>query len=223
MKKSTIWLLAVIMALTFAGLLYMQIMYLENMVKMRDDQFAEGVKRSLYSVTQMLVKDETSHYLDKELVNLQVGTTYAEYAGTLPQVEGVTLRFTTKSGLETDLSIKGDAEKIVRLQSAPNGVLDHYKSMQEVLKGQYLYHKGLADQLILSIMTQSSNRPIEERADSTTVRRYLKNEFENNGIDLPFEFAVVNKNGHNVYTTPGYRGFVLTDDFDDFVNLLVDS
>jgi len=34
MKKSTIWLLAVIMALTFIGLLYVQIMYMENMIKM---------------------------------------------------------------------------------------------------------------------------------------------------------------------------------------------
>ena len=211
MKKSTIWLLTVIMALTFAGLLYMQIMYMENMIKMRDDQFAESVKRSLYSVTQMLVKDETSHYFDKEIDKLQVGTTYAEYAGTPPQVDGVTLRFTTKSGIETDLSIKGDAENIVRLQSPTNGVLDHYKSMQEVLKGQYLYHKGLTDQLILSIITQSSNRPIEERADSTTVRRYLKNEFENNGIDLPFEFAIVNKSGRNVYTTAGFTSLLRGD------------
>ena len=47
MKKSTIWLLAVIMALTFIGLLYVQIMYMENMIKMRSEQFTEAVKRSL--------------------------------------------------------------------------------------------------------------------------------------------------------------------------------
>ena len=45
MKKSTIWLLAVIMALTFIGLLYVQIMYMENMIKMRNEQFTEAVKR----------------------------------------------------------------------------------------------------------------------------------------------------------------------------------
>ena len=38
MKKSKIWLLAVIMALTFIGLLYVQIMYMENMIKMRNEQ-----------------------------------------------------------------------------------------------------------------------------------------------------------------------------------------
>ena len=63
MKKSTIWFLAIIMALTFMGLLYVQIMYMRNMVRMRNDQFAEGVKRSLYSVTTRLEQDETKHFL----------------------------------------------------------------------------------------------------------------------------------------------------------------
>jgi len=39
MKKSTIWLLTIVMAITFGALLYFQIMYLENMVKMREAQF----------------------------------------------------------------------------------------------------------------------------------------------------------------------------------------
>ncbi len=51
MKKSTIWAITIIMALTFAGLLYVQVMYMKNMIRMRDDQFAEGVKRSLYAVS----------------------------------------------------------------------------------------------------------------------------------------------------------------------------
>ena len=54
MKKSTIWLLAVLMALTLLCLLYIQIMYMESMIRMRDDQFAEGVRRSLYAVSSLL-------------------------------------------------------------------------------------------------------------------------------------------------------------------------
>ena len=67
MKKSTIWLLAVIMALTFIGLLYVQIMYMENMIKMRNEQFTEAVKRSLYAVSTSLELDETQRYLDEYL------------------------------------------------------------------------------------------------------------------------------------------------------------
>ncbi len=83
-------------------------------------------------------------------------------------------------------------------------MLEHYKSMQEVLKGQYLYQKGLIDEVILNIISQSSSRPIEERADTTVIRKYLLSELENNGLDLPFEFAVVNRNGYILYRTSGY-------------------
>ena len=59
MKKSTIWLLVLIMAVTFAGLLYLQISYMGNIVKMREDQFSEIVKRCLWGVSRSLEKEET--------------------------------------------------------------------------------------------------------------------------------------------------------------------
>lgn len=71
MKKSTIWLLAAIMALTFIGLLYMQISYMENMVRMRNEQFSEAVKRSLYDVSTTLEQDETKRYLAEDIEETQ--------------------------------------------------------------------------------------------------------------------------------------------------------
>ena len=59
--------------------------------------------------------------------------------------------------------------------------------------------------MILTILSQSSDRPIAERADSTTVSEYLKSEFENNGLRLPFEFAVVSRNSGIVYKTAQYK------------------
>ena len=35
MKKSTIWILTIVMALTFVGLLYMQFVDMEEMINMR--------------------------------------------------------------------------------------------------------------------------------------------------------------------------------------------
>jgi len=50
MKKSTIWILGIVMGLSFLSLLYLQVSYIEEMVKMRNEQFDESVKRSLYQV-----------------------------------------------------------------------------------------------------------------------------------------------------------------------------
>ena len=67
MKKSTIWLLTIVMAVALLGLLFVQIMYMENMIKMRNEQFAEIVKRSLYGVSTMLEQNETKYFLDQDL------------------------------------------------------------------------------------------------------------------------------------------------------------
>ena len=58
--------------------------------------------------------------------------------------------------------------------------------------------------MILSILNQSSDRPITERADSATVKSYLKIELENNGIVLPFEYAIIDRNGNIVYKSDKY-------------------
>ena len=47
MKKSTIWVLGIVMGLSFLSLLYLQVSYIEEMVKMRKGQFDESVQRSL--------------------------------------------------------------------------------------------------------------------------------------------------------------------------------
>ena len=106
---------------------------------------------------------------------------------------GIKNRFTTSEGINYDLQLKMDID---RRQATP--------SMREQMRGKYLYQKGLLEEVILSIINQSSNRPISERADSAEVARYLRSELENNGLTLPFEFAVVNRVGAYVYKSEGF-------------------
>lgn len=192
MKKSTIWILTIIMALTFGGLLYVQIMYMENMIRMRYEQFSEVVKRSLYNVSTTLERDETKHFLEQDLSQANISSVYD--TGAKFNKYDYTISSENKSrNLQIDNNRGND------------GVMnDSYQTMQEELKGQYLYQKGLLNEVILKIINQSSNRPIEERADSAVVKRYLKAEFENNGLDLPFEFCLTNRNGGKVYQSVGY-------------------
>ena len=54
MKKSTIWIIAIVMGLAFLGLLYLQFSYVEEMVTMKKEQFDESVNRSLYQASRNL-------------------------------------------------------------------------------------------------------------------------------------------------------------------------
>ena len=67
MRKSTIWLLAVVMAFAFAGLLYLQVNYVSIILKTRSEQFNETVKRSLRQVSKNLELDETRKYLEDDI------------------------------------------------------------------------------------------------------------------------------------------------------------
>lgn len=193
------------MALTFCGLLYVQIMYMNNMKKMRDDQFAEGVKRSLYAVTTRLEQDETKHYLEEDMASME--TRFYPRAKSDGSV-GINNKFTSAEGINYDLTLKMNVD---RTQAN--------RSMRELMHGKYLYQKGLLDEVILSIINQSSNRPITERADSAEVSRYLRSELDNNGLTLPFEYAVVNRVGAIVYRSADYHP-TLSDESGMFVQTL---
>ena len=63
MKKKTIWILGIVMGLSFLGLLYLQVSYIDEMVKMRNQQFDAAVKRSLFQVSKDVEYNETQRWL----------------------------------------------------------------------------------------------------------------------------------------------------------------
>ena len=196
MKKSTIWLLTIVMASTIMGLLFVQIMYMEDMVRMRNEQFSETVKRSLYAVSDALEQDETRYYLDQDLNEAE--RYQFELGDRLPsEITGTISDNTNNLGKKT-------APK-PEIGSGNFKLSEQYKHQQAILKGQYLYQKGLLNEVILSILNQASDRPIVERADSARVNIYLKRELEGNGLEVPYEFAVESPQQGIVYHTAGYE------------------
>lgn len=196
MKKSTIWFLTIIMVFTFIGLIYVQFLYMNNMVRMRNDQFEENVRRALYEVTGMLEQQEARHFLEENLAQVENFTPYKKRDNS----EGVAMRFTTPSGLSGKFTLEGTPGQ-VRNMSAPGNGSSIDNATTSSLRRQYIYQKGLLDEVILNILSRSSSRPISQRADSTLVRSFLRYELDNNGLNIPFEFAVTNRNHAIIYRT----------------------
>ena len=55
------------MGISFVGLLCIQILYIEEMTKMKKEQFDESVTRALYQAAHNLELNETLHYLEKDV------------------------------------------------------------------------------------------------------------------------------------------------------------
>ncbi len=197
MKRSTIWILTVVMAIALLGLLAMQLMYLEKMVAMRESQFNEIVRRSLYSVSTMLEQNETKYYLEKDLAE-------AEQMYTGIAQDDFYFDKSREATIDTTLNTEDPSKLRPANRNTLKDLNDSYQMKQEILKNQYMHQQGLLNEVIFTILNESSDRPINERADSATVASYLRSELEFNGLTLPFEFAIVNRSNGMVYKTSGY-------------------
>lgn len=206
MKKQTIWILTIVMALCFMGLLFIQIFYMKNIVQIRYEQFAQGVRQSLVAVATHLEQDETRHFLEEDVRQVETSAVVSQYLGDpVPRLDGIKYSFTTKTGLEADLTIKGDISELTKIQSSGGSVGAHYRAFQDDYRNRYLYQKGMLDDVILNIMSKASTRPVSERADSARVSTYLRQELDTLGLDVPFEFAVANYAGTVLYKSNGFQ------------------
>lgn len=190
MKKSIIWILTVVMALTFGGLIYIQIMYMERMSRMRNEQFTENVRRSLTATASYLERQETLHYLEEDIRDIEAAF-YSDYTTTLtPEVSDSTLQWSISSG-DTPM------------MSSSIGITSQYKHAQEIIRSQYLYQKGLLNEVILNILREAPRRLPTERADSTMVRKKLTEELKSCGVELPFEIKLSTATT-TIYQSGGY-------------------
>ena len=67
MKKSTIWILSIVMGLSFLSLLYLQVSYIEEMMKTRKEQFDSAVRNSLDQVSKDVEYAETMRWLVEDI------------------------------------------------------------------------------------------------------------------------------------------------------------
>ena len=67
MKKSTIWILGIVMGLSFLSLLYLQVSYIEEMMKTRKEQFDSAVRNSLDQVSKDVEYAETRRWLIEDI------------------------------------------------------------------------------------------------------------------------------------------------------------
>ncbi|MDO4959148.1 MAG: HAMP domain-containing sensor histidine kinase [Prevotellaceae bacterium] len=216
MKKSTIWLIAVVMGISFLGLLYLQISYIEEMTKMKREQFDESVKRAINQVSRNLEMNETLRYLEKDVNATErrafkldsvsnVGTLNAgiqqshQYA-----VAGEDGTIYSSFELKTITLKPSKVPKAMILHSDKNSISEAAKSMQEIIRNRYVYQKALLDEVVYSILYTASDKPLKERINFKQLDQDIHAELLNNGISIPYHFTVNTSDGREIYRCPDY-------------------
>jgi len=218
MKKKTIWTIAIIMGISFLGLLSLQLKYISKMTGMKKEQFDESVNRALYQASRNLELNETLRYLEKD-VNAKerhalkvdsVGTHSGEPDdGSIQKthqfsVTGKDGTVYTSFELKTISSKPSQTPKAMIVRSDKNSMDETQKSMQEIVKNRYVYQKALLDEVVVSMLYSASEKPLKERINFKLLDQDIKAELMNNGINIPYHFTVSSQDGREVYRCPDY-------------------
>ncbi len=219
MKKTTIWILGIVMGLSFLSLLYLQVSYIEEMVKMRKEQFEENVGRSLAQAVHNLELVETKKYLEKDVAATERAARASRQLQQQQEEENAANngnvvehhQYTVTSPDGTTFSTFEMKTIINRPSSIPKVVISTGKNipqtsraLQEILKERYIYQRALLDEVVYNILYTASDKPLKERVNFKQLDHFLKAELLNNGIDIPYHFTVTDRDGKEVYRCSDY-------------------
>lgn len=214
MKKSTIWILGIVMGLSFLSLLYLQVSYIEEMVKMRREHFDESVQRGLEQACRNIELVETRKYLedDAEAIERTAQAREQQMAMNKSHVTNEeVLEYTQHyyvsssgglSGFEWKMKVRPNVPKMST--SAGKNIPQTAKTLREILRDRYVHQRALLDEVVYNILYTASDKPLKQRVNFKQLDAFLKTELLSNGIDIPYHFTVTDRDGHLVYHCPDY-------------------
>lgn len=191
MKKSTIWIIAIVMGIFFLALLFLQAKYFEEVINMRKEQFDESVTRSLYQTARNLELNETKKGLETQF------SKQSEHNDSTKTAKSPT---TFEARLHSN--IPANVPKGLFLDNLNSNSTD--ESLRDSVKQRYIYQRALLNEVVYSILYKASEKPLAERIDFPSLDSDLRTELRSNGININYHFYVTTSDGREVYRCPEY-------------------
>lgn len=212
MKKNVIWFVGLTMAVCCMGLIYMQVSYIEAMVRMRKQHFDEGVKRSLYQVAYNLELDETRRYLTTDLQkdlqqnihrsHIKDGFLTLEHSYMVSSSDGAQLLIESNTKVNTKVGTFPKTEKPG--SNVKLSLIERQHLALEMLRQRYKYQRAMLDEVVYNMLYQASLKPLEQRINFRRLDQNIKSELANNGITLEYHFRVMGGDGRETYKCSDY-------------------
>lgn len=207
MKKSTVWILGVVMGLSFLSLLYLQIGYIEEMAKMRSEQFDESVKRALMAASKDVESAEVERWIREDISEAEKRAWELSSQGVTVQTHQFMVIGSDSSRIELKTFTKKQSMLPRAMISRKHGtktIPQTSRSLVDAVKNRYLYQRALMDDVVWQMIYHASNKPIAERVNFKNLDQYIGSGLIDNGVDLKYHFRVIDRDGHEVYRCADY-------------------
>lgn len=213
MKHKTIIIISIVMGLCFASLLYLQVRYMNQVLRVRKEHFAEAVSQCLNFVSRNMEMEQSlkglqsymkAHYPEAaEVLSKDSTSVHEEYTGAFP----LTIH---SQGTQNVPSLK----PMPRPLKMPKGFqlrqmnLSSYAfmspEMRKIFRDQFVHERDLLDQVAVSVLYTTTNEPIEQSINYKSLDQTLCSELKNHSINLEYHFSVKTRSGKLLYQCPDY-------------------
>lgn len=200
MKRSTIYILIISMIVTFVALIIIQVRYVRINAEMIENQFNESVQRSLFQTVILVEENEALEYLGQTLE----GIDYQGNRNSLLTLNRNNIPLQTNIDSVTD-KLKLTSDKLKRPSIRPSTrhgkatIEETSRYLQEKFKQNFSRSKTILDQAVFRWLKESDNKEISERVNFEELNTILEKMLTNNGVELPFYYSIVNKQGKTIY------------------------
>lgn len=204
MKTGFIWFLALVMGLAFLGLIIIQARFIADASSIRNDQFDQLVNDALSQVIRTLEDAEIKRVLINE----------CQFGGNLNHVKGdITVQqFSVQiqaqangKNINETFNENFSEEQFEQLLGDAKDFFLNNVHVQEEMKRRLKDKTITTNAVLKKIRDEAENKPIEERIDCNQLDFLLKSNLINNGISIPYKFAVLNPDGKTVYKNDDFK------------------
>ncbi len=204
MKKGLIWILMIFIGLVISGLIFFQFYWIKSSIIVKEQQFDQLIIRSLSEISMNIEKQEAvaqvldridPAYIDTNLYRME--HTHGEDIPEFNNGPAIKLQHDIEAGDEADnfdsnseIASKEGAKQSL-FKQRPKKPKDE-PSHESEIRLQYAKRKSLINSIIDNMFRFSPR--VEDRINKQDLYELLKSTFHEQGIDLPFEFAVTKWN-----------------------------
>ncbi len=204
MGKKTIFGLIAVMTTVLTLLIIVQMNIINSAAKIKEEQFSQLVKRCLMKVASNLEAEETRQFLlSEQHLDQRIG-----FQSGIDPISGAmadminhrqinfsfNARSDNKGNLKAEVIYRELSSGVSRKDFPVNdpGSFDPLTNLSDWERERYFQSIRSRDALARNVQYQlmMASRPIEKRVNPVLVDKLLNEEFQSNGINLPFEFVV---------------------------------
>ena len=206
MKRVYSLIICLLVGISFLVLLYLQGMYATAMVRMREEQFDENVRRSIDQASRDMERSETYHYLEtvinhREQEKQKRSSLNPNHSYSEPIIVD-----------STELKKKGNMQMVGRHPGQlPNSLTmprpnrtESIKQFSKQVQDAYMYERGVLDEVIFGVMRSASTLRFQDRIIQAELDNFLRGALLSNGINLNFHYIVYTADGREVYRCEDY-------------------